>query len=511
MFPTTNVLEYLERSAAAHPEKIAAADGVLRCTYEELLRDARRIGSGLCTRFSPRMPVAVFMEKSVETLKLFFGAVYAGCFYVLINPEFPAPRVEAILETLETRRVVTCRSLTEKLPPVEGLEVLYLEDLMDTEENGDALAAIRAQALDIDPLYANFTSGSTGVPKGVAVCHRSVIDFIGHFTQLFSITGEDVIGNQAPFDFDVAVKDIYSAISTGARLEIIPKALFSQPAKLLDHLCDRKVTTMVWAVSALCLVTTFHGLDYKVPETVNKVLFSGEAMPMKHLKQWMSHLPEAKFVNLYGPTEITCNCTYHEVDRNREYSDGLPIGRCFPNEQVFLLDDEDRLFALDTRDGVPSGRGFYALLAQEKAAARRMRKARQQLEAGQDPGGVELLAVLRVTLRRRGRTVRCSVRYSNGGTGEQSFFLPDRMDGAEELLNILDRKRRGEGPEVRTSRWPAVTAVSGLVLAVFILLCVFSHPAVGQLPEGIYFPSLGGGFIAFCVLVYALLKHRRGE
>lgn len=351
MFPTTNVLEYLERSAAAHPEKIAVADDLLSCTYEELLRDARRIGSGLCTRFSPRMPVAVFMEKSVETLQLFFGAVYAGCFYVLINPEFPAPRVEAILETLETRRVVTCRSLAEKLPPVEGLEVLYLEDLMETEENGDALAAIRAQALDIDPLYANFTSGSTGVPKGVAVCHRSVIDFIGHFTQLFSITGEDVIGNQAPFDFDVSVKDIYSAISTGARLEIIPKALFSQPAKLLDHLCDRKVTTMVWAVSALCLVTTFHGLDYKVPETVNKVLFSGEAMPMKHLKQWMSHLPEAKFVNLYGPTEITCNCTYHEVDRNREYSDGLPIGRSFPNEQVFLLDDEDRLITEEGKQG----------------------------------------------------------------------------------------------------------------------------------------------------------------
>ena len=82
---------------------------------------------------------------------------------------------------------------------------------------------------------------------------------------------------------------------------------------------------MVWAVSALCLVTTFHGLDYKVPETVNKVLFSGEAMPMKHLKQWMSHLPEAKFVNLYGPTEITCNCTYHEVDRNRDYAGGLPM------------------------------------------------------------------------------------------------------------------------------------------------------------------------------------------
>lgn len=343
MFPTTNVLQYLEHSAAAFPSKIAVADESAECSYEQLLRDARKIGSGLCQEFSACSPVPVFMEKSVETLKLFFGAVYAGCFYVLVNPEFPAPRVEAILETLKTRKLVTTRSFAEKLPSLDGLHVLFLEDLLETPENAAVLDKIRAQALDTDPLYANFTSGSTGTPKGVAVCHRSVIDFIEHFTELFSITGEDVIGNQAPFDFDVSVKDIYSAMKTGARLEIVPKALFSQPAKLLDHLCDRKITTMIWAVSALCLVTTFHGLDYKVPEAVNKVLFSGEAMPMKHLKQWMKHLPEARFINLYGPTEITCNCTWHEVERGREYPDGLPIGRSFPNERVFLLDEDDHL------------------------------------------------------------------------------------------------------------------------------------------------------------------------
>ena len=343
MFPTTNVLQYLERSAAAFPSKIAVADESAACSYEQLLCDARKIGSGLCKEFSACSPVPVFMEKSVETLKLFFGAVYAGCFYVLVNPEFPAPRVEAILETLETRRLVTTRSFAEKLPSLDGLDVLLLEDLLQTPEDAAALGKIRAQALDTDPLYANFTSGSTGTPKGVAVCHRSVIDFIEHFTELFSITGEDVIGNQAPFDFDVSVKDIYSAMKTGARLEIVPKALFSQPAKLLDHLCDRKITTMIWAVSALCLVTTFHGLEYKVPEAVNKVLFSGEAMPMKHLKQWMEHLPESRFINLYGPTEITCNCTWHEVERGREYPDGLPIGRSFPNERVFLLDEGGRL------------------------------------------------------------------------------------------------------------------------------------------------------------------------
>ena len=90
----------------------------------------------------------------------------------------------------------------------------------------------------------------------------------------------------------------------------LPKQLFSQPAPLLDYLCDHEVTVMIWAVSALCLISIFHGLDYKVPAKVRKVLFSGEVMPPKHLKAWMDHLPEADFINLYGPTEITCNCTY---------------------------------------------------------------------------------------------------------------------------------------------------------------------------------------------------------
>lgn len=177
---------------------------------------------------------------------------------------------------------------------------------------------------------------------------------------------------------------------------------------------------------------------------------------------------------------------------------------------LFWLDDEDRLFALDTRGGV-RGRGLYALLEREKAAAKRMQKARQQLEAGQDPGGIELLEVLRVTLRRRGRTVRARVRYPGGGAGERSFFLPDGLAGEEALLNLLDRKARGAGPEITASRWPGIAAGSALALALFVLLCVFSHPAVGRLPEAIYFPSLAAAFAALFLLCYAAVKHRRGE
>ena len=152
---------------------------------------------------------------------------------------------------------------------------IYIEDLLEaqvTDEDRKKLSDIKANALDIDPLYAIFTSGSTGVPKGVVVNHRSVIDFIECFTDIFGITDKDVIGNQAPFDFDVSVKDIYSSLKCGATLQIIPKSMFSFPTRLLDYLDDNNVTTLIWAVSALCIITTLKGFDYKVPKAINKVI-----------------------------------------------------------------------------------------------------------------------------------------------------------------------------------------------------------------------------------------------
>lgn len=333
-----SVLEFLERSARKKPEAPAVIDEFGSVTYSELCEKSRRVGSALAGKIASNAPVAVFAEKSIDTLCAFFGTVYAGGFYSLINPALPADRLRQINSVLKPAAVITHGEDAALAQSVfEDARIFLIEELLLSAENLELLERIRENAVDTDPLYANFTSGSTGVPKGVLVGHRSVIDFIENFTELFSITENDIIGNQAPFDFDVSVKDIYSAVKTGALLVIIPKRLFSNPVQLLDFICDHGVTTMIWAVSALCLISTFHGLDYKTPEKVNKVLFSGEVMPKKHLAVWMERLPNACFVNLYGPTEITCNCTYHIIERGRDYKDGIPIGKAFPNKKVFLL------------------------------------------------------------------------------------------------------------------------------------------------------------------------------
>lgn len=340
----TNILEYLERSAQLYPEKPALVDEQQSITFAQALENSRRVGSSLALSLAKGQPVAVYMEKSVENLCAFWGIVYAGGFYVSFNTQLPTSRLQQMQSVLQAPFVITDEehraALEEVFPPHR---ILLYQDLVKSTVDRALLAQIRQRHVDTAPLYANFTSGSTGVPKAVVVGHRSTLDFIDHFCPIFSITQKDVIANQAPFDFDVSVKDIYSALATGATLVLVPRPLFSQPQQLLDFLCEHRATTLIWAVSALCLITTVHGLDYRTPETVNKVLFSGEVMPAKHLKIWMEHLPRAQFVNLYGPTEITCNCTYHIIDRERSYPDGIPMGQAFPNEDVFLLDGDDQL------------------------------------------------------------------------------------------------------------------------------------------------------------------------
>ncbi|NLV75278.1 MAG: amino acid adenylation domain-containing protein [Chloroflexi bacterium] len=195
-----------------------------------------------------------------------------------------------------------------------------------------------------DPLYVVFTSGSTGTPKGVAVSHRNVISFIEEFVPVVGLGADDVLGGQAPFDFDISVKDLYSTIKCGATLCVIPRSYFSVPVRLLAFLSEQRVTTLIWAVSAMSILATLKALDGRSLPDLRRVLFSGEVMPIKHLAYWREHVPQACYTNLYGPTEITCNCLYYHVPEDA-LPETLPLGVPFANARVLVLDEADQACA----------------------------------------------------------------------------------------------------------------------------------------------------------------------
>ncbi|MBR5406953.1 MAG: AMP-binding protein [Lachnospiraceae bacterium] len=351
-----NILDMLEKAAEKYGEKTAYSDPDNKISFKDLEIKAKKTASRLLENpdinvFEPESAAVFYMEKSVDALTVMFAAMYLGSFYSFIDIRQTKNRAESIINVLEPAYIITDEANRDALYTFD-IDNKFKERIFDIHKllrdaenaviNEDALLKLRTGFYDKMPLYVNFTSGSTGVPKGVAVGHASVIEFIREFTGVFDITSDDVIANQAPFDFDVSVKDIYSGLYTGAGTVLIPREYFSNPSVLMGYLTDNKVTTLIWAVSAMCFVSIMNGLEYKTPKTIRKVMFSGELMPVKQLNKWKKFLPDAMYVNLYGPTEITCNCTYHILDREYEKDEVIPIGIPFRNEKVFLLDENDR-------------------------------------------------------------------------------------------------------------------------------------------------------------------------
>ena len=340
-----SVLEYLEHSAQAFPNKAAFVDENGSVTFAQLRRQARALGTFILKENAERRPVLVLMDKSVQEIVSFMGVLCSGCLYCPADASIPDLRIQNIIKTLQPKMIITTETLLARAQSILAAAEWDIPALAYGEElfaQTDEAALARVRVIGSDPAYTIFTSGSTGVPKGVCVSHGAVRSFIDVFTETFEITDADIIGNQAPFDFDVSVKDIYSTLKTGATMHLIPRAMFTFPRRLIDLLREQRVTTLIWAVSALVMAANAKSFGYAVPESLRKIMFSGEVMPVKHLNYWRGYLPNAMYVNLYGPTEITCNCTYYIVDRPFDETETLPLGCAFDHTDVLVLDEENR-------------------------------------------------------------------------------------------------------------------------------------------------------------------------
>ena len=271
------------------------------------------------------------------------AVAYSGNFYSVIDTEMPVERIDKIFETLEPKFVLTDNKHLAKAKEFYSEEkIIVVDDLDESDISLDAINETKSKILETDVLYVLFTSGSTGVPKGVVTPHRALTNYIIALTDAYKIDENSVIGNQIPFYFVMSVLDIYGCLAKKAKTYIIPKGKFMFPAYLVKYLNENKINLLSWVPSALCMIANTNAFSVADLSEIKTVIFGGEVMPIKQLKAWQNAVPNAVYINGYGSTEITDGCTYYIVDREFNDGDVLPIGIPFANSEVLVIDEDGK-------------------------------------------------------------------------------------------------------------------------------------------------------------------------
>lgn len=343
-----NILEYFENGGAKHcASKVAIVDGERSYTFAELELHAKRCATLLIRRHDAVCrPIAVFLAKSAESIFADLGILYSGNIFCNLDTKSPSLRTQGIIDNVRPVLIITSRALAPQLTSVgiSAGQMIFIDEIYDETvlRDSSALWGRLEQVIDTDPLCIIHTSGSTGLPKGVVLSHRGVIDFMDWCFVRLKLAGSERIGSLSPIYFDIYILELVLCLAKGATIVIVPGELAAFPVQLVQFLSDQKISFIFWVPSIMVSISAqglLKGFDLAALKTI---FFAGEVFPMKHLNHWRRQLPDAVFVNLYGPIEITVDCTYFIIDREFSDDDALPIGFPCRNTDILILNEQNQ-------------------------------------------------------------------------------------------------------------------------------------------------------------------------
>ena len=340
-----SLIELFEETVKNNPQKVAVIDKDREITFSDLHKKSLWLASLLMAQnIDQNRPVGVFLDKSIESVYADLGILYAGDFYMNLDIKTPAERIRNIIQLVGPAAII---STTRQIKPIEGIfppsvKVILLDEADETAEV-DAVAIVRrlSTIIDTDPSCIINTSGSTGTPKGVVLNHKSFFDFIDWALDTFHFGDDLVMGSLSPIVFDIYSFELCMLMAKASTLVVLPAHLAAFPAKILEVLEQHQVNFLFWVPTIMVNIANMDLLSTFKLESLRTVWFAGEVFPTKQYNYWHHHLPSVTFANLYGPIEITLDCTYYIINKEIPDEEPLPIGYPCHNTDILILDDED--------------------------------------------------------------------------------------------------------------------------------------------------------------------------
>jgi amino acid adenylation domain-containing protein len=346
----------LSHAASQYPDQTAVVAGADSLTYRELDRLSDLLAGVLATSGVARGDrVGLFLPKSIGAIVGIYGVMKAGAVYVPIDPAVPAGRAAYIAANCGIRCLLTSGKkldvVAEMIAKAAPLERVVLLD--DAPASAPLTVPVTAwsevlarpasprptDAIETDLAYILYTSGSTGVPKGVMISHRNSLTFVNWAHIAVGVTRDDRLSSHAPLHFDLSIFDLFVACKAGATLVLVPEGLSSFPFRLAEWIEKERISVWYSVPTILSLLVRSGDLARCRYATLRTIIFAGEVFPIKHLRDLMALIPNAVYFNFYGPTETNVITYYAVPPIPEDRTAPIPIGRACANMDVFAITD----------------------------------------------------------------------------------------------------------------------------------------------------------------------------
>ncbi len=324
--------QLFEERVRETPDAVALVWRDEKATYRQLNQKANRLAHYLQELgVKPDILVGICLERSLETIVAILAILKAGGAYLPLDSTYPPERLAVMLADAQVPILISQVSLLENIPCQKNTVICLDRDWqiiesMDAENlpcqtNSDGLA------------YVMYTSGSTGIPKGVCIPHRGVVRLVKN-TNYANFSADDVFLQLAPVTFDAATLEIWGALLHGAKLVIYPDNKPSLPE--LGQIIRQQEITTLWLTAGLFHLMVDECLGDLKP--LRQLLAGGDVLSVPHVRKVLANLENCQLINGYGPTENTTFSCCYPVAKTDGLVNSIPIGRPIANTQVYILD-----------------------------------------------------------------------------------------------------------------------------------------------------------------------------